>query len=404
VNKPADDSPDIRNPEKPGRLHYLDWLQVLAVLGVYLFHAFHPFDDLFYWHIKNDQPSILIDFFVGFFGPWGMSFFFLMAGMTSWFSLRRRPPSQYIRERFTRLLIPFLIGSIILTPVQAYFEFNHNELWNTGSFFSFLFDSEARVFFLTDFHALRIGPTIFGALGYHLWFVGFLFMFSLIALPVFLWIKGETGKRILSWIMRLTAWRGGLLVFVIPPFLARIFLNPIFPGEHDWADFVYMFLFFISGYVLISDKDLMKNIRRDWLLYLALGIVCTLFFFSSSVGVPIMTWLGSPGTMAFYLSWAAFSINGWCWAMFMIYIGMRYLNSTSKWLEYGREASYPFFFIHQPIIIFVAFFSVQWDINILVKILVVVIGSFVLSIGLYEIFIRRINLVRVMFGLKQKKG
>jgi len=74
---------------KPARLHYLDWLQVLAVLGVFLFHSVHPFDDLADWHIKNVEKSILATFFVGFFNLWGMPFLFLMAGATSWFSLRR---------------------------------------------------------------------------------------------------------------------------------------------------------------------------------------------------------------------------------------------------------------------------------------------------------------------------
>ena len=86
-----------RSSERSVRLHYLDWLQVLAILGVFLFHAVHPFDDLFDWHIKNAEPSIVVNFFVGFFGSWGMPFFFLMAGATSWFSLRRRTPGRQRR-------------------------------------------------------------------------------------------------------------------------------------------------------------------------------------------------------------------------------------------------------------------------------------------------------------------
>jgi hypothetical protein len=70
------------------RLHYLDWLQVQAIMGLFLFHAVHPFDDLADWHIKNAASSVLATFYIGFFHLWGMPFFFLMAGATSWFSLR----------------------------------------------------------------------------------------------------------------------------------------------------------------------------------------------------------------------------------------------------------------------------------------------------------------------------
>lgn len=102
------------------RLHYLDWLQVQAIMGLFLFHAVHPFDDLADWHIKNAASSVLATFYIGFFSLWGMPFFFLMAGATSWFSLRRRRSARYVRERVTRLLIPFIVGLIVLTPIQVY--------------------------------------------------------------------------------------------------------------------------------------------------------------------------------------------------------------------------------------------------------------------------------------------
>jgi peptidoglycan/LPS O-acetylase OafA/YrhL len=399
---------DIISPQpessssKSPRLYYLDWLQVIAILGVFLFHAVHPFDDLFSWHIKNDQPFIPVNFFVGFFGSWGMPFFFLMAGATSWFSMRRRSAGRYARERVTRLLIPFLVGSIILTPIQAYFELTHKGWWEADSFLSFLFSPDARAFFFTSVHLLKIGPTIFGALGYHLWFVGFLFAFSLLAIPIFNWLKRDSGQRFLESLTKFAEWRGGLLLFVIPPIIARLILQPYFPGEHDWADFAYMLLFFISGYILIGKKQFTQAIFRDWPINLILGIASTLFFFSTAVDVPVFTWLGSPGTVGYYLSWTIFSLNSWCWTMFIFYIGMRYLDESNQWLQYSREASYPFFFIHQPVIIFIAFFVVQWQVYSLIKLVVVVLGSFAISLGLYELLVRRIPPIRALFGMKPR--
>ena len=137
---------------KAERLHYLDWLQVLAVLGVFLFHAVHPFDDLADWHIKNAETSFVVNFFVGFFNLWGMPFFFLMAGATSWFSLRRRTPGRYVRERVTRLLIPFIVGAIVLTPIQAYYELTHKGWWKGGSIVEFILSPEARTYFYTEYN------------------------------------------------------------------------------------------------------------------------------------------------------------------------------------------------------------------------------------------------------------
>ncbi|MCK4899632.1 MAG: acyltransferase family protein [Anaerolineales bacterium] len=389
--------------EKSARLRYLDWLQVLAILGVFLFHAVHPFDDLADWHIKNVEKSVLATFFVGFFVLWGMPFFFLMAGATSWFSLRRRTAGRYVHERVTRLLFPFIIGAIVLTPIQAYYELTHKGWWQGGSIIEFILSSEARTYFYTEYHPLTFGPEIFGAVGYHLWFVAFLFAFSLIALPVFTWLNGDSGKRFVASLAQLPKWRGGLLVFVIPLILIRFILQPFFPEYSGWSDFFFLLVFFISGYILIADERFMRAIRRDWLLYLILGIACTLFFFSVAAGVPVYDWLGSPGTPMFYVSQTLWGINSWCWTMFIFYVGMRFLDYTNKRLQYSREASYPFFFFHQPVIIFIAFYAVQWEAHLLIKLLVVVIGSFAVSLGLYELFVRRINPVRTLFGMKPRR-
>lgn len=389
--------------EKTKRLHYLDWLQVLAVLGVFLFHAVHPFDDIADWHIKNVEKSILATFFVGYFNLWGMPFFFLMAGATSWFSLRRRTAGRYVRERVSRLLIPFIIGALVLTPFQAYFELRHKGWWQGDSLIEFILSSEARSYFYTEYHQLTFGPEIFGRIGYHLWFVAYLFIFALIALPVFIWLNGDYGKRFTAWLARLTDWRGGLLVFVIPLIFTRFLLQPYFPAYTGWTDFAFLLIFFISGYILISEQRFRQGIFRDWWLYLVLGITCTLFFFSVAAGVPVGDWMVSPCTPEFYISWALHAFNSWCWTLVLFYVGMRFLDFTNKRLLYSREASYPFFFFHQPVIIFIAFYVVLWQVSLPIKIVVVVIGAFAITLGAYELFVRRINPVRALFGMGRKK-
>src|SRR5512137_1083792 len=91
------------------RLHYLDWLRVLAILMVFLFHAVHPFD-FGDWQVKNVDQSEILTIILLFLSMWGMPFFFLVAGASSWFALQRRTARQYISERFYRLLIPFIVG------------------------------------------------------------------------------------------------------------------------------------------------------------------------------------------------------------------------------------------------------------------------------------------------------
>jgi hypothetical protein len=178
--------------------------------------------------------------------------------------------------------------------------------------------------------------------------------------------------------------------------------QPFLSGYTGWASFLFLLTFFILGYFLIADAQFFQAIRRDWWLHLVLGIVCTFFFFSVAAGVPVWDWLVSPGTLVFYISWAAWGINSWCWTMVMVYVGMRYLDRTNNWLLYGREASYPFYFVHQPVIIVIAFYVVDWDVVLPIQILAVVIGSLVVSLGVYELLVRRINPIRALFGMRPK--
>ena len=107
-------------------------------------------------------------------------------------------------------------------------------------------------------------PRIFGVVGYHLWFLGFLFSFSLLALPLFRWLQGESGRRFVSRLARVCQYRGGILIFVLPPVIARLSLQPFFPYEHDWADFFFLFSFFVIGCVVMSDERFRQAVRRDW--------------------------------------------------------------------------------------------------------------------------------------------
>jgi glucan biosynthesis protein C len=383
--------------QKSVRLHYLDWLRVLAILGVFLFHAVHPFDATD-WHIKNTDQSLIITLvFVIFLYPWGMPLFFLLSGAGSWFALRRRTWRQFVHERTKRLLIPFLIGSALFLPFQVYLEWSHKTQTGVfeGPFLEFVINRG--IGYQPGFSSM-----IFGWLGYHLWFLGFLFAYALITLPILLWLKRSGGQRFVGWLAKICERRGGLLVFTLPLILVQVMLRPFFLAEHDWADFIFTLIFFVSGYILYIDERFLTAIRRDWLIMLAIGIISTLFFFVIGAMGVAMDWAVAIGTPKFFLLWIVFSVNSWCWTLLVINICMRSLNFTNKWLKYGQEMIMPFFLFHQPVILSVAFFVVQWEVSLWLKLLVVVLGSFVISLAIYELLIKRINPARALFGMKSR--
>ena len=373
------------------RLYYIDWLRVLAILGVFLFHSSNVFNTMPF-HIKNIEQSGVITAIQAFFFPWGMPLFFMIAGAGTWFALKRRTSGQYAKERSNRLLIPLVVGSIILSPLQLYFEWSHKVQTGifAGSFAQFVGSLP-----------WEASPRIFGVVGYHLWFLGFLLMFSLLALPFFQWLRGGSGQRLVSWLAQVCRHRGGILMLVLLPLVARLGLQPFFPYEHDWADFFFLFSFFVIGYLVISGEQLREAVRRDWPITLGVGTAAFFGAMAITLSTRELSIEATPHNLQDFVWWGLFVICGWCWTAFALFIGMRFLNFSNRLLSYGQEAIVPFFVVHQPAIIVIAYFVVQWVATLAPKLLLVVVGSFVVSLALYQLVIRRVGVLRVVFGMKQ---
>ncbi|MFC1922679.1 acyltransferase family protein [Chloroflexota bacterium] len=399
---PANELSEPKSGEvKSARLYYLDWLRVILLFGVFLYHVIRPFDPLIDWHINNAEQSEIILTILLLVNPWGIPLFFLVAGAATMFALRRRSNQQFISERVTRLLIPFIVGSILLTPFQKYLEALHKATFE-GSFLSYIPELLNGLISSNWFT-----PLVFGRWGLHLWFLGFLFVYSLVALPVFRWFNRDAGKSFVSWLGRLVEVRGGILLFILPLALARILVQPFYPvEERGWLDFVYFFLFFILGYIIYSDDRFQGAVRRDrWLLF-AGGIMGLLIFFGlfAVYGDVALEW-----GLRFIVPWSiilifAFTLMSWGWALDVLYLGMKYLNFTNRWLEYGNETILPFYLLHQPVIIVIAFFVVQWEVNLWLKLLVILISSLFITLGLVELLIRPFRPMRRLFGMKIRKS
>jgi hypothetical protein len=158
--------------------------------------------------------------------------------------------------------------------------------------------------------------------------------------------------------------------------------------------------FFLLGYILFSERMFLQVIRRDWRINLGVGILAAAAAMAIAVSSGTLDLQAPPQSLLDILFWILISVDSWCWTLFFLFIGMRYLDYSNNYLAYGQEAILPFFVFHQPVIIILAYYAVQWPVNLVIKLLFVVISSFCLTLGIYEFLIRRIPLLSHLFGMK----
>ena len=384
------------------RRYDIDWLRIIAMLAVFLFHCTRFFDPEG-WHLKNtEQSDIIFISMRGLIWTWTMELFFLLSGVGTWYSLMSRRAGAYIWERIKRLLIPlYTVGLFVLLPIQFYFELFTNSGYR-GNIWQFI----PRYF--GDSTLPRITPWPDNLLPIpfagHLWFLQYLFLISILTLPILLYLKSEPGKihiaKIAAWINK----PGGIFLFIIPLALLLIIFRVIFESRFTWADLVWYAMFFIIGYMMAADSRLIDSVKKHGWICLVLWLVG---FGAMGLLIQMFNYNPYPGAESFSLVFVIFqiawTITSWSAVVFMLSIGAKYLNTNHKFLDYGNEAVLPFYLFHQTIILCVGWYVINWEMSITLKLLIVIAIAFTLIMILYEILVRRFNIVRFLFGMRPKR-
>ena len=381
------------------RRYDIDWLRLIVMMLVFLFHCGRFFGGG-RWHLTNSETSIVAHLFIGVLDLWFMPFFFLLSGFGTWYSLRSRSAGQYAKERAKRILVPlYTMGLLFLLPPQYYFEMLTNRGYE-GGFWELMPNYFGRlIHFNLDWPGSLL-PLPFSG---HLWFLQFLFLISILSLPILSLLQSEGGRTAISALARVSERWGGVLLFILPLAVIRVGLRSFLGGEHSWAGLVEFLFFFVVGFVFASDSRFFRGIAKcGWLgVLLGLGSFAIEGYFILGLGY------NYPGREDFSLKFLLFetcmSIGRWSWILFMLWVGNKWLNFSNRFLTYGNEAVLPFYILHQTVILCVGWFVIAWDIAILPKFIIIVAISFATILALYDLPIRRFGFMRFLFGMAPKR-
>ncbi|MFC2052189.1 acyltransferase family protein [Chloroflexota bacterium] len=381
---------------KPARLYYLDWLRVLAMFSIFFFHSdrFFDFDG---WHVKNAATSLASTIHIQFFNQWMMPLFFILSGAAVYYSLRSRTGGGFIKERSLRILIPWIfIGIFVIAPPQVYLErLIHGEF--SGTFFQFYYPHY--------FDGIYAFGGNFAIVPMHLWYLVLLFLFSLIALPLFLPSK-NTGKSLTSRLATSFEKPWALLLLFVPLAAVAILADVVglgFTRQMGSWDMLSYLMFFIYGYLIVSNTKILEVIRRYSTPALIVALVLTVLLFVLYIYLESRR----PELLHVFSVWMGLltlrGLLAWCWIIAILGFGSRYLNFNNRFLGYATEAVLPFYILHQTIILIIGFFVVQWSMGIAPKYFIIATTSFVAIMVIYDLMVRRINVLRFLFGMRLTK-
>lgn len=379
----------------PLRRYYLDWLRVLMILLTVFSHTVMPFNDAADWAIKNSDTTFIATAWMGFVFQWGMQLFFFAAGATAWLSLRHRSPREYVRERLKRLLVPYLLALITLSPLEDYLEKLHRGLVQ-GSFFAY---------YPQFFAKAQIGWNLnFNLEAFHLWFLRYLLCTSLLALPLYLWLKTPRGRHIAHALAGLAAGKALLLWLALPVALIQMALRAKYHGYMDWSDTLCWFYLFLAGGLFAMDDRLESAARKAAMPLLALAVACF-----ATIGVlhglgHVEPWETAPAYTPGYLSYEALrAFNTCAWLLALTGLAMRHLNRRPAWFHHLNEAVMPVYILHHVIIVALGYRIVQMPLGIPAKFILLLGGTALCTALLYLLAVRPFNPMRIAFGMTPRK-
>ncbi len=377
-------------PSVPVPRHYgLDWLRIGAFLLLMFYHAGMVFvtGD---WIVKTAQPIQWLAYPMLFVTPWRLTVLFIVSGYAARALLGKlKTTGLFARERTKRLIIPLLFAMAVIIPPQSWvnLRFNHGY---TRSFSHFM-TNDWLIFGQYD-HVTLPGWE-------HLWFVFYLWLFTMALTAGLVLLRAETRARIAGMFESLgTGYRllWVPLVYFVPVRVAITFTTGESHGLfNDWLTDLIHFPAFLFGFGLAGTAALWPAIRRVWRPALILALASFVVLVAVEIAYPgKMT--PPHGTMA--ANRAALACMMWGMALVMLHAATALLNHDHRWRATLSVAIFPFYIIHQTAIVLIAWWLLPLALTPLAEAAIIIAGT-TASCVLFYVLGGRLAWLRPLIGL-----
>jgi hypothetical protein len=309
--------------------------------------------------VQNDQSLEWLWIPMSALNVWRIPILFMVSGMGARFAMERRDLKQLLADRTVRILIPLTFGIFFIGPIVGYLVRNYYDL---GAGYS----PDAG----------------------HLWFLINIFCYVLYFLSSLWALKTYPDNPFLRLLSR-SLRRPWVIFAAALPLMAEAWLmNPehfaSYPTPH--GHFLGAVCFAL-GIIFVSLKDdfwrAVQKVRRSALAMAVLLFLVRLFAFELQ---------GTPKPLV--------AFESMCWMLAILGYASTHLNKPSDSLAYFSKAVYPVYIIHFPIQYAISYYLMPVALPAILKLGILLIGTFGACLLVYEFVLRRLKWVRPLFGMK----
>ncbi|HZY17350.1 MAG TPA: acyltransferase family protein [Ramlibacter sp.] len=373
------------------RRHDIDALRALAFGLVILYHVGMYYVADWAWHLKSPHAAAWLQLPMRALNLWRMDLVFLVSGVSLALLWGRAPPWMLLRDRSVRLLLPLAFGMVVVVPYQPYAQAVANGAVPPG-FGAFLL----RYFQGGPWPAGAFDGWQVGVTWNHLWYLPYLWCYTAVLVLAAPLAASGPGRRLGDGFRRL---RGPWLLVLpaLPLMLASALLWRRFPVTHDLVGDGWLhaasFTFFLYGWWLGLDAALWTELRRLRRRALLLALVL--------LGVVLVArgLVSSPAARLAVRLLA--DADAWCAVATVLGWAHHALNRPWRWLHWATESVYPWYLLHQTVIIVLVTWLAPWTLGPVREPLLLLAGT-VAGCWMLTAVVRRSSVLRPLFGLRRR--
>ncbi|MGH8030211.1 MAG: acyltransferase family protein [Arenimonas sp.] len=376
------------------RRHDIDALRALAFALLIGYHLCMLYVAEWDWHIKSADTFYWLQPLMIGLNRWRMDLIFLVSGLAASFLLKPGAAARFAWQRTLRLFVPLVFGMLVIVPAQPYVQGVSNGLVDPG-FGAFL----ARYYTGASWPPGAFSGWEHGYTWNHLWYLAYLWIYTLVLALLARPLASRVGQKLRVAFTGLRGWQ--LLVLpAIPLFAYTVTLQPLFEDTgdffHDWYRNAVYFTVFVYGFLIARDAGIWAEFVR--LRRAALAIAAWVFL----AYIVLVLWV--PDDAAAPIQALVWGLrNLYIWTMLCAILGWscHALNHPFRWLPWANDNVYPWYILHQSLIVLVAYWLIPLELHAGVEALLVLAGT-VLGCWAITALVRRIDWLRPLFGLKRR--